>query len=150
MQEQVARHLFAEARVASLATADADGVPHLVPVTFALDGDDVVSAVDSKPKTTTALRRLCNIAVNPRVSLLVDHYDEDWSRLWWVRVDGNATSKNTDDRAVAALAAKYPHYVRTPPAGPVIRVRITTWRGWSASPNPPTPDRPPGSPPNSG
>ena len=83
-----ARGRFAAARVARLATADATGQPHLVPVTFAVAGDMVYTAVDAKPKRTTALRRLANVAANPRVSLLVDHYDDDWSRLWWVRADG--------------------------------------------------------------
>ncbi|EIE99094.1 TIGR03668 family PPOX class F420-dependent oxidoreductase [Saccharomonospora glauca] len=139
MDAATARRLFTAARVARLATADADGVPHLVPVTFACDGDDVVWAVDAKPKTTRALRRLRNIAVNPVVSLLVDHYDEEWSRLWWVRLDGHATINPTDEAAVAALAAKYEQYRRTPPAGPVVRVRVRTWRGWSASPPPAAP-----------
>ena len=147
MQASVARRLFATARVARLATADAEGVPHLVPVTFAMDGEDVVSAVDAKPKTTAALRRLRNITANPRVSVLVDHYEEDWSRLWWVRADGHATVAHTDERAIAALTAKYPPYLHTPPAGPVVRIRITTWRGWSASSDVPTPDRFAGCPP---
>lgn len=141
MDVATARRLFTSARVARLATAGADGVPHLVPVTFALDGDDVVWAVDAKPKTTTALRRLRNIAAQPNVSLLVDHYDEDWSRLWWVRVDGHATVTGVEDEpGMAALVAKYEQYARTPPGGPVVRVRVRTWRGWSAAPRP-DPDR---------
>lgn len=147
MDVPTARRLFTAARVARLATADADGVPHVVPVTFAVDGDDVVWAVDAKPKTTTALRRLRNIAARPAVSLLVDHYAEDWSTLWWVRADGHATIGDpaTDAAAVAALVAKYPQYGTTPPSGPVVRVRIRTWRGWSATdpPEPPGPARRP-------
>ncbi|MEY7972962.1 TIGR03668 family PPOX class F420-dependent oxidoreductase [Saccharomonospora xinjiangensis] len=135
MDEATARRLFTSARLARLATAGADGVPHLVPVTFALDGGDVVWAVDAKPKTTTALRRLRNIAAQPNVCLLVDHYDEDWSMLWWVRADGNASvaGAGQDAPAVAALVAKYGQYARTPPEGPVVRVRVRTWRGWSAT-----------------
>ena len=71
-----ARERFAGARVARLATADADGRPHLVPVVFAVDGDTIYSVVDAKPKRTTALRRLANVRENPRVTLLVDHYDD--------------------------------------------------------------------------
>ncbi|CAM3019109.1 TIGR03668 family PPOX class F420-dependent oxidoreductase [Saccharomonospora xinjiangensis] len=136
MDEATARRLFTTARLARLATAGADGMPHLVPVTFALDGGDVVWAVDAKPKTTTALRRLRNIAAQRGVCLLVDHYDEDWSMLWWVRADGDASvaGAGQDTSAVAALVAKYSQYARTPPEGPVVRVRVRTWRGWSATP----------------
>ncbi|WP_024873855.1 TIGR03668 family PPOX class F420-dependent oxidoreductase [Saccharomonospora piscinae] len=146
VDEVAARRLFAAARVARLATTGADGAPHLVPVTFAMDLGDVVSAVDAKPKSTRALRRLRNIRAHPRVSLLVDHYDDDWSRLWWVRADGHATVTDSDPGAVTALAAKYQQYARTAPAGPVIRVRVTTWRGWSASADPPAPPAPPARP----
>ena len=83
-----ARGLFGAAEVARLATVAADGAPHLVPVCFALAGDVVYSAVDGKPKRTPDLARLANIAAEPRVALLADHYEEDWTRLWWVRVDG--------------------------------------------------------------
>lgn len=128
-----ARHRFAAARVARLATADRAGRPHLVPVTFAVDHQTVLTAVDHKPKRTRALRRLDNIAVNPAVSLLVDHYDEDWAALWWVRADGRARIEHggpTLERARRLLAAKYPQYATAPPAGPVIVVETTTWRGW--------------------
>ncbi|WP_019812110.1 TIGR03668 family PPOX class F420-dependent oxidoreductase [Saccharomonospora halophila] len=135
-----ARARFAAARVARLATVGADDLPHLVPVTFALDTgttdppDDLVTAVDSKPKRTTSLRRLRNIAAHPGVSLLVDHYDDtDWTRLWWVRADGLATVADTDPAAAAALSAKYPQYRHEPPRGPFIRIAVTTWRGWAAS-----------------
>ncbi len=83
-----ARRRFASARVARLATADAGGRPHIVPIVFAVEGDIIYSAVDHKPKRTTALRRLANMAENPFVALLVDYYDDDWSRLWWARADG--------------------------------------------------------------
>jgi PPOX class probable F420-dependent enzyme len=108
-----ARSRFAAARVARLATASADGVPHLVPVTFAVHGDQVVFAVDHKPKSTTSLRRLANIAENPAVCFLADGYDEDWSRLWWARADGVARIVDGEDREqpLEWLKAKYDQYV---------------------------------------
>src|SRR5689334_3495027 len=93
-----ARGLFETARVARLATADAEGRPHLVPICFTLDGDRIVTAVDHKPKRTSKLRRLENIAVNPRASALVDDYDDDWTRLWWARADGAARSEDPGSR----------------------------------------------------
>ena len=90
MMPEQARWRFAQARVARLATADASGRPHLVPMVFALAGDTIYSAVDAKPKRSTSLRRLANIAANPRVAVLVDHYDGDCNELWWVRADGSA------------------------------------------------------------
>jgi PPOX class probable F420-dependent enzyme len=118
--------------VARLATVSASGMPHLVPVTFALRGDTLAIAVDHKPKRTTDLKRLRNIEANPRVSLLVDHYDDDWDRLWWVRADGTARVAPNDEERVGWLVAKYPQYAETAPAGPVILVEVTTWRSWSA------------------
>ena len=76
--------------MARLATIGTGGRPHLVPVTFALDGDRIYTVVDAKPKTTANLRRLRNIAADPRVTVLADHYEDDWDRLWWVRADGIA------------------------------------------------------------
>jgi PPOX class probable F420-dependent enzyme len=133
-----ARERFAAARVARLATADGAGRPHLVPVTFAVAGDTVYSAVDAKPKTTRALRRLANVAVNPRVALLVDHYDDgDWSRLWWVRADGvgrvlDAREPEAQD-AITLLVGRYAAYRGQPPAGPVLAVDVDRWSSWSAS-----------------
>ena len=131
-----ARRRLGGARVAVLATVAATGRPHVVPVTFALAGDLVYTAVDAKPKTTRDLRRLDNIRSDPRVSVLADYYDEDWAELWWVRADGEATI--VDDRPemtepVRLLARRYPQYRRDPPAGPVIAVRVTRWTGWSAT-----------------
>jgi len=107
-----------------------------VPVTFALDGDVLYTAVDAKPKTTSRLRRLANIAENPAVALLADHYSGDWDTLWWVRADGHATV--CDPRGVARplrlLAGRYPQYRVTPPAGPVIRIVVERWSGWAAAP----------------
>lgn len=137
MTPEEARGLFAGARVARLATADARGRPHLVPITFAVAGDTVYSAVDDKPKRTTALRRLANIAVNPRVAVLVDHYEDDWRRLWWVRADGAGrvlTAGEAEAReAVALLAARYAPYAQRPPAGPVLAIDVQRWSGWSDS-----------------
>jgi PPOX class probable F420-dependent enzyme len=122
--------------VVRLATADEEGRPHLVVVTFAVARGMVYTAVDHKPKTTRDLKRLANIRANPRVSLLADHYEDDWERLWWVRVDGHA--RVLDDPAlmegpVALLAERYEQYRRRPPEGPVIAIVIDRWTGWSAS-----------------
>ncbi len=127
------------AHVARLATVTVTGAPHLVPFCFVLDGDVIYSAVDRKPKRTPRLRRLENAAAEPRVSVLVDHYEEDWSRLWWVRLDGIATrlEPGTEaDRALAALASKYPQYRAEPPGGPVLRIDVERWSGWAASEDP--------------
>jgi len=126
-----ARERFAGERVARLATADAQGVPHLVPVTFAVRGDVIVFAVDHKPKRSNDLRRLRNIAANPAVSLLADGYDEDWTRLWWVRADGFAAVTAHREEPVEWLCAKYQQYADRPPEGPVVRVTVTAWRGWA-------------------
>jgi PPOX class probable F420-dependent enzyme len=137
-----ARRLLAAARVARLATASPDGVPHLVPVTFALDGDTVYTAVDGKPNATARLRRLDNIRRNPAVALLADHYAEDWSALWWARADG-AASVIDDPALIAAparlLASRYPQYAAVALPGPVIAIRVTRWSGWAASPGAPAP-----------
>lgn len=157
------RSRFAAARHAYLATADADGVPHLVPVAFALisaadsttddavadagaggpAGDEIVVAVDHKPKTTRDLKRVRNLAENPRVAFLVDRYDDDWAHLWWVRADGVAVVEHevepapegheSEPRAAAldALAARYPQYGERRPDGPLIMVRVTRWSGWA-------------------
>lgn len=130
-----ARELFASARVARLASADATGHPHLVPLVFALSGDSVFSAVDAKPKRTRALRRLRNIAENPHVALLADHYDDaDWDALWWVRAEGEARVLEGDDAApgLALLVDRYAQYRAEPPAGPVLAVAVTRWSGWHA------------------
>jgi PPOX class probable F420-dependent enzyme len=129
-----ARQRLATARVARLATVSAAGQPHLVPVTFAADAGSIYIAIDHKPKTTTRLKRLANIAANPRVTLLADHYADDWTQLWWSRADGHATvlPPGPDTQApVARLAARYPQYQDTPPTGPVIAITVTAWSGWS-------------------
>lgn len=126
------RRRFATARVARLATVRSSGAPHLVPVTFALDGDRIVSAIDAKPKRTRRLARLDNIAHEPRACLLVDGWSEDWSQLWWARADGTASVCDIDERAVRLLQARYPQYADEPPAGPVVVVEVEHWSGWSA------------------
>jgi PPOX class probable F420-dependent enzyme len=135
-----ARRRMSTARVARLATVSADpgqdARPHIVPITFAADRDLLYTAVDAKPKTTRDLRRLRNLAANPRVAVLADEYDDDWTQLWWVRADGAATVVS-DPSAMAApielLARRYPQYVASPPPGPVIVIRVDQWTGWSAS-----------------
>lgn len=127
---------FAEASVASLGTTRESGSPHLVPITFAVEGETVYSMVDQKPKTTTALQRLANIGANPEICLLVHYYEDDWEGLWWVRVDG--TAKVSDDAATLTTArnllqSKYPQYRDQPPDGPAIAIAITgvTWWEWA-------------------
>jgi PPOX class probable F420-dependent enzyme len=132
--QQQARDWFAGARVARLGTTGQDGQPHLVPVTFAVVGEEIAIAVDHKPKRTTALRRLRNIEENPGVALLADHYEDDWSQLWWVRVDGLAGIRDAADRPelVDALAAKYAQYRRQRPDEVLIAITAQRWSGWHA------------------
>ncbi len=121
------------ARVGYLATTGANLQPHVVPVTFAVVGDRIVTAVDQKPKSTIALRRLQNIAENPLAAVLCDNYDEDWRRLWWVRADGAGRTTNDQasrEMALTALASKYRQYRDDPPLGPVLVVTIRSWTGW--------------------
>jgi PPOX class probable F420-dependent enzyme len=123
-----------DARVARLGTVDAEGRPHVVPICFVLDGDMLYTAVDEKPKRTRRLKRLANIEANPNVEVVIDHYEEDWSRLWWIRLRG--TARIVEDRqAMELLAAKYPQYRERPPAGPVIAVEITERSEWTSSPS---------------
>ena len=127
-----------EARVGRLATADAAGRPLVVPVCFAFENDALYSAVDDKPKRTRELRRLRNIAENPHVSLVVDEWHEDWSRLRWVIVDGSADVLRGGpdfDRAIDRLREKYPQYramdLRTD--GAVLRLRAERVVAWRAA-----------------
>jgi PPOX class probable F420-dependent enzyme len=133
------REWVREARVGRLATLGADGRPHLVPVCFALEEDTLYSAVDEKPKRSQRLRRLENIRRRPEVSVLVDYYEEDWTRLWWVRLDGTATVHEDGperERGLELLGAKYEQYRAEPPMGPVIAVHVDRWRGWTSAPPP--------------
>ena len=124
---------FASARVARLATSGPDG-PHVVPISFAVAGDVIYHAVDHKPKRTTALKRLDNLRADPRASVLVDHYDEDWEQLWWERADGVASILAPGHaEALAALQAKYPQYAERPPEGPVVSIKVSRWSAWSAA-----------------
>ncbi|WP_327291097.1 TIGR03668 family PPOX class F420-dependent oxidoreductase [Streptomyces sp. NBC_01198] len=129
-----ARERFASSPVARLATADAAGVPHVVPITFVVDGDVIYFVIDHKPKRSTNLRRLRNIAENPAVAVIADRYADDWSALWWARADGRAEIwEDGDDRlkAVAQLQTKYHQYEETPPQGPVVAIRVAAWTGWA-------------------
>ena len=127
------RERVREARVGRLATIGADGRPHLVPICFALERDTLYSAVDEKPKRSKRLKRIENIRRRADVAVIVDHYEEDWTRLWWVRMDGTATvlDEGTErEHGLALLGAKYEQYRAEPPTGSVIAVRIENWRGW--------------------
>jgi PPOX class probable F420-dependent enzyme len=136
MDEARCREHLAAARVGRLATVRPDGRPHVVVCCYALEGDRVWTAIDAKPKKAGAqLQRLANVRAHPRASLLVDHYEEDWEALWWVRVDGAAAVLeigNEEERAIAALTARYPQYAQAPPGGPVIAITIERITGWSA------------------
>jgi PPOX class probable F420-dependent enzyme len=130
--------LVASERVARLATVDPDGRPHLVPIVFALLGETVYTAVDAKPKRSPTLRRIENARARPDVTVLVDHYEDAWTRLWWVRLRGRARVLDGGDeaeRALAALTGKYPQYreASSTPGPPVLAVDVTEWRAWSAS-----------------
>jgi PPOX class probable F420-dependent enzyme len=128
-----ARRGVAEARVGRLATIDADGRPSLVPFVFVLDGDTLYSAVDEKPKRSRRLRRVENIEARPDVTVLVDYYEEEWERLWWVRLRGRGRIVRDGPefkRALALLAQKYGQYRDAPPAGPVIAIDVGEWRSW--------------------
>jgi PPOX class probable F420-dependent enzyme len=137
MDDALARARFSAAPVAVLVTIAADGRPRPVPVTFVAVADRILTAVDDKPKTTRHLARLNDIVGDDRVSLLTQHYEARWSQLWWVRASGTAVVSH-DAGAVAEaatlLAAKYEQYALQPPAGPVIEVVVTSWKGWEASP----------------
>ena len=134
MDELELRRRFASSPVARLATVRPDGRPHLVPVVFVLVGDVVFTAVDAKPKKSSRLQRLVNIASEPRCSLLVDHYEDDWSKLWWVRADGEAAvvEPAAASDGLAALVERHSQYRELAPSGPLLAVRVTGWSGWSA------------------
>jgi len=132
-----ARRRFAGARVARLATVRPDGAPHAVPVVFVLEGGTVWFVVDRKPKRHRRLQRLANLEADPRASVLVDAYDEDWRRLWWVRADGRArivASGRELERAIDLLAAKYPPYAERRPPGPAVAIEVARWSWWPRDP----------------
>jgi PPOX class probable F420-dependent enzyme len=130
------RERFHSSAVARLATVRPDGAPHLVPVVFAASGDTVWLAIDAKPKRTTQLQRLTNLRREPRCALLVDHYEEDWDRLWWVRADGLGEvidEPGPGHPGLAALIERHPQYHVQPPAGPLVVVSVERWSGWSTT-----------------
>jgi PPOX class probable F420-dependent enzyme len=130
-----ARERFIASPVLRLATASAEGRPHVVPCTFAVDAAGrIVIGIDNKPKASVNLRRLANIAANPHVSLLVDHYSDDWQQLWWARADGIATIERAGAEHAGhwqLLRARYPQYEGQLLSGPVIVVEVTAWSGWA-------------------
>jgi PPOX class probable F420-dependent enzyme len=134
MDDATARSRLTDARVAVLGTITPDGRPHLVPCCFVLDGDTIYTAVDTvKPKSTLALHRLENIRANPAVSLLVQHYAEDWTALWWVRVDGRGRIVEEEDereKALELLGSRYDQYRDSPAPGEVVALHIERWRWW--------------------
>jgi len=124
------------ARVARLATVARDGRPHIVPITFAPTEDALYFAVDQKPKRSSDLQRLRNIEANPAVSVLIDHYEDDWTQLWWVRVDGRARIVRDGaelETAITLLSRRYPQYRSARPVGPAVVIEIERMTGWSAS-----------------
>lgn len=136
MDSDECRTRAATSTVARLATTRADGRVDLVPIVFALLDSEVVFAVDHKPKRTRQLRRLTNIGVNPDVTVLFDHYSDDWDTLWWVRMRGHAVivpGGPAAERALDALQARHPQYVDPRPEGPVVWITPTEWVGWAAS-----------------
>jgi PPOX class probable F420-dependent enzyme len=130
-----ARDRFITSPVLRLATAGSDGRPHLVPCTFAVDDlGRVVIGIDHKPKSSANLRRLENIAENPRVSMLVDYYADNWAQLWWVRADGTAVIERSGREHAEhwdRLRSKYPQYDGQILNGPVILVTVDLWVGWA-------------------
>jgi len=134
---------LAAARVARLATLDQTGRPHIVPVCFIYDGTAFYTALDRKPKRVSPARlaRVRNIRSHPQVALLIDHYEEDWSRLWWVLVQGRAqlvpaSAHGERARAVRKLRAKYPQYATAllPADAPLIRIRPQRAMRWDYGP----------------
>lgn len=135
MTEAEMRERVSQARIARLATLSPVGAPHLVPLCFCLQGESLYSAVDGKPKRTPALQRLANVAADPRVCVLIDHYEESWGRLWWIRLDGIARrlpAGPATASAIGLLAAKYVQYRAAIPPGPVLAIELRRWTGWAA------------------
>jgi len=134
MEQDELRRRFSSSPVARLATVQPSGAPHVVPVVFAVVGDVVYTAVDDKPKRTRRLRRLDNLRYEPRCALLVDHYEDDWSRLWWVRADGVAAVVDAPEPThpgLLALAQRHGQYQPRPPSGPLVEITVEQWSGWS-------------------
>ena len=130
------RRFLLTQRVGHLATADDRAIPHVVPVCFTISQATLYITVDEKPKRSPRLKRLANVRSNPAASVLVDAYEEDWSRLWWVRLDGRARvieGGPERERALALLAGKYAQYRAQLPRGPVLALAIDGWRAWAAA-----------------
>jgi len=130
------RRRFTASPVARLSTVRPDGGPHVVPIVFVLVGDTVFSAVDAKPKRSRNLQRLANVRADPRCALLVDHYEDDWRRLWWVRADGVGEvvdAPMAEHPGIRALAQRFPHYRDQPPSGPLLVVAVQRWTGWAST-----------------
>jgi PPOX class probable F420-dependent enzyme len=124
------------ARRGYLGTIGSDGGPRVLPVCFTWAGDVVWTAIDAKPKRTEEPQRLRDIDANPKASFTVDRWDEDWSRLAWLQARGEARVLGEGDeteRVLSALADKYSQYASTPLTGPVIRIDVESWVGWSAA-----------------
>jgi PPOX class probable F420-dependent enzyme len=142
MTRDEALRRVAAARVARMATVRPDGSPHVVPFVFALVASDpgvrIYWAVDDKPKRSARLARIEHLRTNPAVEIVVDAYDDDWSRLWWVRVRGAGRIVRTEAERGAALAAltdKYAAYRDSPPRGDVVAIDVAEVRWWSAAAN---------------
>jgi PPOX class probable F420-dependent enzyme len=136
METAELRRRFAASHVARLSTVRPDGGPHVVPIVFALVGDTVFSAVDAKPKRSTALQRIADVRAEPRCALLVDHYEDDWRRLWWVRADGTGAvvdAPPVGHPGIQALVRRFPQYRDEPPSGPLLVVTVQRWTGWAST-----------------
>ena len=137
METAEVRRRFASSPVARLSTVRPDGGPHVVPIVFAVVDDTVFSVVDAKPKRSANLQRLTNVRADPRCALLVDHYEDDWRRLWWVRADGMGEVVDTPlpgHPGIRALAERFPQYRDEPPSGPLLVVMVSQWTGWASAP----------------
>jgi PPOX class probable F420-dependent enzyme len=136
LSEDEARARFGTVPVVRLGTADAQGQPHVVVTTFAVDGDAIYTAVDQKPKSGNYLKRLRNVSENPQVTMLADQYADDWDTLWWVRADGRAailSDPSSMAEPMRLLTARYWQYREAPPTGPVLAVTVERWSGWAAA-----------------
>ena len=136
METAELRRRFASSPVARLSTVRPGGGPHVVPMVFALVDDTVFSAVDAKPKRSRDLQRLANVRAEPRCALLVDHYEDDWRRLWWVRADGVAevvVDPPAEHPGIQALVQRFSQYRDEPPFGPLLVVTVQRWTGWASS-----------------
>ncbi len=136
LEQADARRRLIGVDIARLATVRPGGGPHAVPICFGVIDDTLYSAIDEKPKSSSRLQRLANIEANRDASVLADHYDRDWTQLWWVRADGAAratVSERERQQAVVALRAKYDQYREHRLDGPILAVDVITWSGWAAS-----------------